>query len=102
MLRRVDTVEVGPDDAGKYCRLIDEELAPIVEAAGATFEGWWRTPEGTAEPLLVQTVVSCQGFDAWNVIRRNLVLDPRWYACAEQLHALSRGGTRRFYRSGDG
>jgi hypothetical protein len=48
----------------------------------------------------VQTVFSCPGFEAWNVIRRNLVLDPRWYACAERLRALGRGGTRRFYRSG--
>jgi hypothetical protein len=29
------------------------------------------------------------------------VLDPRWYACAERLRDLHRGGTRRFYRSGD-
>lgn len=100
MLRRVDTVEVEPDDADEYCRTIDEELAPLVETAGATFEGCWRSPAGTSPAVVVQTVFSCPGFEAWNVIRRNLVLDPRWYACAERLRALGRGGTRRFYRSG--
>lgn len=100
MLRRVDTVEVRSEDADEYCRLVDEHLAPILEAAGATFGGRSHTPEGTGAPVLVQTVVSCDGFEAWNLIRRNLVLDPGWYACAEQLLDLSQGGTRRFFLSG--
>lgn len=99
MLRRVDTVEVDRASADEYCRMVEEVLAPIVEEAGATFDGCWHTVETTPGPVLVQTVLSCSGFEAWNVIRRNLVLDPRWYACAEQLHGLGRGGTRRFYRS---
>lgn len=100
MLRRVDTVEVDADVAGEYRRAIEEELAPLVEEAGATFEGCWSSLDQDASPVLVQTAFSCAGLDDWNVIRRNLVLDPRWYACAERLHGLTRGGTRRFYRSG--
>jgi hypothetical protein len=31
------------------------------------------------------------------VIRKNLVLDPRWYEYAGQVAALRMSGTRRFY-----
>jgi hypothetical protein len=101
VLRRVDTVEVAPDAVDEYCRTIEEELAPVMGQAGATFERCDRTTHGLGEPVWVQSVWSCPDFAAWNVIRRNLVLDPRWYACAERLRDLHRGGTRRFYRSGD-
>jgi hypothetical protein len=101
VLRRVDTVEVDPEAAGEYCRLVEQELAPLVVEAGATFEGCWRGVDGTSATVSVQSVFSCSDLATWNVIRRNLVLDPRWYACAERLHPLGRGGTRRIYRSGD-
>lgn len=102
MLHRVDTVELEAEVVDEYCRVVDDELAPLVEEAGATFEGCRRTTEGLGEPVWVQTVWSCPDFEAWNVIRRNLVLDPRWYACAERLHGMIRGGSRRFYHSADG
>jgi hypothetical protein len=101
VLRRVDTVELDPGAVDEYCRLVEDELAPILGAAGARFEGCWQTTPGLGEPAWVQAVWSCSDFEAWNVIRRNLVLDPRWYACAERLHGLQRGGTRRFYQSGN-
>jgi hypothetical protein len=101
VLRRVDTVELEAVVVDEYCRIVEDEMTPLVEEAGATLEGYWRTTEGLGEPVWVQTVWSCPDFESWNVIRRNLVLDPRWYACAERLHGMTRSGTRRFYLAAD-
>jgi hypothetical protein len=99
VLRRVDIVELEATVVEEYRRIVEGEMASIMEDAGAAFEGCWQTVEGLGEPVWVHTVWSCPGFEAWNVIRRDLVLDPRWYACADRLHDLTRSGTRRFYQS---
>jgi hypothetical protein len=45
----------------------------------------------------VQVVWSFDDHEQWNVVRKNLVLDPRWYEYAGRIAALRTGGTRRFY-----
>ena len=99
MLRRVDTVELDPAHADEYVGMLRAEMVPLMEEAGARFEGTMRSAEGLGEPVWVTTTWGCDDYESWNVIRRNLVLDPRWYACAERLHSLRRSGSRRFYRS---
>ena len=39
----------------------------------------------------------CSDHEEWNKIRRNLVLDSRWYAYAHRAQALRDSGTRRFF-----
>ena len=99
MLYRVDTVELDPANAEEYGHVVEGEMVPLMDEAGAVFEGCLRTARGLGGPVSVQTTWSCAGFEEWNVIRRNLVLDPRWYACAEHLNGLCLGGTRRFYQA---
>jgi hypothetical protein len=93
----VDTVEVDSADATRYVDTVESEMAPLMEEAGATFEHCRSSSAELGEPVTVQTTWSFTGLPAWNAIRRDLVLDPRWYACAEVLAGLRRSGTRRFF-----
>jgi hypothetical protein len=102
MIYLVDTVEVDPADVVTYAAKVESEMAPVMERAGATFEHCRTTEADLGLPVTVQTTWSFADLPAWNVIRRNLVLDPEWYALAEVLADLRRSrpaGTRRFYRT---
>jgi hypothetical protein len=62
------------------------------------FWRWWNTSAADlGENVDVQIVWAFEDHAQWNVIRRNMVLDPRWYDYARQVAALRTGGTRRFY-----
>ncbi len=101
MLSRVDTVEVDEDDVAEYLRILQVEMVPIMEAAGAGSGGILQGVKDLGTPVTVQCVWTCEGFVAWNQIRRNLVLDPDWYACAEKLNRIRGSGLRRFYGAAD-
>ncbi|HAM03266.1 MAG TPA: hypothetical protein DCQ30_13735 [Acidimicrobiaceae bacterium] len=97
MLYLVDTVEVEPAGADAYLAVVETEMAPVMVEAGGTLEHCRRTRGDIGQPVSVQTTWSFADVADWNVVRKNLVLDPRWYACAERLRAMRRSGTRRFY-----
>jgi len=99
MIYLVDTIEVDPADLVRYVGVLEGEMVPLMLRAGATFEHCRTTDPDLGQPVTVQIAWSFADLPAWNVIRRNLVLDPGWYACAEVLAALRRDGTRRFYRT---
>lgn len=98
MLYLVDTVTVKASDAERYLRLVHERVRPSMVEAGASLEHCRRTDGDLGEPVEIQVTWSCADNEAWNVIRRNLVLDPRWYEAAAALAAMRLHGTRRFYR----
>ncbi|MHB8681589.1 MAG: hypothetical protein ACYDA2_05795 [Acidimicrobiales bacterium] len=98
MLYLVDTVTVADADVARYVELVGDRVRPVMTEAGATFEYCRCTDGGLGEPVEVQVAWSCADNAAWNVIRRNLVLDPRWYEATAALEPLRQGGTRRFYR----
>lgn len=97
MLYMVDTVDVEPARAGDYVEALQTEMAPIYERAGATFEQCLSTRGDIGQPVSVLVTWSVPDVAAWNVVRKNLVLDAEWYACAERLRSIRIGGKRRFY-----
>jgi hypothetical protein len=97
MLYMVDTVEVEPKDADAYLAMIHTEMVPVMLEAGGTLEHSRRTAGAIGQPVSVQITWSYADLSSWNTVRKNLVLDPRWYACAEKLRSMRTGGTRRFY-----
>jgi len=97
MLYMVDTVEVEPADADVYLAIVQTEMAPVMLEAGGTLEHARRTAKAIGQPVSVHITWSFADLPSWNTIRKNLVLDPRWYACAERLRSMRTGGTRRFY-----
>jgi len=95
----VDTVAVEPENVSPYLALVESRVKPLMTGAGATFEFCRITAADLGRPVDVEVAWSFTDNTAWNEIRRDLVLDPIYYECAEALRALRMGGTRRFYRA---
>ncbi|HEY7947209.1 MAG TPA: NIPSNAP family protein [Acidimicrobiales bacterium] len=93
----VDTIEVEPGQLAPYLDAVQRLGVPVMTDAGALFVSCATTSAEIGENVHVQVVWSFDDHDHWNLIRKNLVLDPRWYEYAARITALRRGGTRRFY-----
>jgi hypothetical protein len=91
----VDVVQVEEQDAPAYLRALGELAIPVMTAAGASFESCRSTPSGLGVEVDIEVVWRFSDFAHWNLIRKNLVLDPQWYAWAQRAAGLRRGGSRR-------
>lgn len=93
----VDTASVAPAHAMHYAQLIREQLAPVMRDAGAPMIELRTTSDQLGEDVLVQVVWNVEDHAAWNRVRRNFFMDPRWHAVWAEIAPLRRGGTRRFF-----
>ena len=93
----VDTADVQPADADEYLRIVETEAVPLMTEAGAGFVSCWGTSAELGEAVTIKTVWSFADHAEWNVIRKNMVLDPRWYEYSEKIARLRTGGSRRFF-----
>ena len=75
----VDTAQMDPGNAQEYLRLVETEAVPVMTEAGAGFVSCWETSSELGEEVSVKTIWSFADHVEWNVIRKNMVLDPRWY-----------------------
>jgi hypothetical protein len=98
---RVDVAQVAPANVDEYLRVVGELEVPVMTDAGATFVSCWATSKELGEDVDIQVVWSFDDHAAWNAIRKNLVLDPRWYAYGDKLARLRTGGRRRFFHPTD-
>ena len=97
MLHIVDTVEVDAAEVDAYLEAVRNLGVPVMTDAGASLMSCAASPPDIGDPVCVQVVWGVDGFERWNEVRRDLVLDPRWYAYAARISTLRHGGTRRFY-----
>jgi hypothetical protein len=93
----VDTAHVEPADADEYLRIVETECVPVMTDAGAGFVSCWSTSGELGEEVSIKTIWSFADHVEWNEIRKNMVLDPRWYGYSEKIDRLRTGGTRRFF-----
>ncbi len=93
----VDTIEVEPRNLPSYLEAVEHLGVPVMTDAGASLVSCATTSADFAENVDVLTVWAFDDHAQWNVIRKNLVLDPRWYEYARVVAGLRTGGTRRFY-----
>lgn len=93
----VDTIEVEPHFLEPYLEAVEQLGVPVMTDAGATLVSCARTSTEFEQTVAVQTVWLFDDHVHWNVIRKNLVLDPRWYDYSDRVARLRSGGTRRFY-----
>jgi hypothetical protein len=93
----VDTASVAPADTMHYAQLVRDRLGPVMRDAGAPMVALRTTSDELGEDVLVQVVWSVADHAAWNQVRRNFFMDPRWHAAWAEAAPLRRGGTRRFY-----
>ncbi len=97
----VDTIEVEPRFLAPYLDAVERLGVPVMTAAGASFVSCAATSADLGQNVDVQIVWGFEDHEHWNVIRRNMVLDPRWYVYADTVAGLRAGGTRRFYYRAD-
>jgi hypothetical protein len=93
----VDTIVVEPARLDSYLDAVEHLGIPVMTNAGATFVSCATTSGALGENVDVQIVWSFTDHAHWNVIRKNMVLDRRWYAYAGRIAELRAGGTRRFF-----
>lgn len=93
----VDTIEVAPESVASYLVAVERLGVPVMTEAGASFVSCATTAGDLGENVDIQIVWAFDDHDQWNVIRKNMVLDPRWYVYAGQIAALRMSGTRRIY-----
>jgi hypothetical protein len=93
----VDTVQLSPANAAEYLRIVETEGVPVMTDAGAGFVSCWATSGELGEEVSIKTIWSFTDHVEWNLIRRNMVLDPRWYEFSVKIARLRTGGTRRFF-----
>jgi hypothetical protein len=96
----VDRHEVAADDVEEFVAVVRGQGVPLMEAAGATFVLCEAAPD-LGDAVDVLSMWSFADFVEWNMIRRNLMFDPRYGAYAAALARLRRGGTRHFYPGDD-
>ena len=101
MVYMVDTVEVDAQDADEYLRIVETAGVPVMKEAGARFVSCWSTSKELGEPVNIKTIWAFDDHVEWNEIRKNMVLDPRWFGFSDQISKLWTGGTRRFYYPAD-
>ena len=102
MMYLVDTVSVEPVKLGAYLETLQLQALPLYTSAGAALEYCRTTATDLGELVEVEVAWSFADNAPWNDIRRTLVLDPRYYQCAQALAALRTGGSRRFQRAAVG
>jgi NIPSNAP len=93
----IDTIEVEPRSLAHYLDVVHQLGVPVMTDAGATFVSCATTAADFGENVDIQIVWAFSDHAQWNVIRRNMVLDPRWYEYAGRVATLRKAGTRRFY-----
>jgi hypothetical protein len=96
----VDTIEVEPEVVARYLETVAHLGVPVMTDAGARFVSCATTTADIGEVVDVQIVWAFDDHAQWNEIRKNMVLDSRWYEYSAKVAALRTGGTRRvFYRA---
>ena len=93
----IDTVEVEPRFLAPYLEVVEHLGVPVMTDAGASFISCATTPADIGENVDIQIVWAFEDHAQWNVIRKNMVLDPRWYQYSKRIAALRTGGSRRFF-----
>jgi hypothetical protein len=93
----VDTLATLPEGVASLRGLTTSLASEMMRDAGARLMSSVEVDHAVTPTL--EITWSCESYAAWNVIRRNLVLDPRFYRYERRLRPLLVGGTRRFHPS---
>jgi hypothetical protein len=93
----VDTLAVTPANQMPLLKLLKEEGVPVMQRAGLELVGCWTTSPELGEDVWVQVTWKVADHSAFNLIRKEFVTDPKWWAYAEKASQLWHGGTRRFF-----
>jgi NIPSNAP len=93
----VDTLEVTPSNRLALLALLHNEGIPILKKAGLELAGFLSTSSALGEDVLIQVTWKAADHEAFNLIRKEFVTDPRWWTYSAALSQLRLRGTRRFF-----
>ena len=93
----VDTLVVPPASRTELLDLLKAEWIPVMRDAGMELLSCYSTLDNLGEDVLIQVTWRVADHSAFNLIRKNFVLDPRWHSYSAKAKKLRTGGTRRFF-----
>lgn len=92
----VDTSIVPRERHEEFLSLVRDKIVPVMADAGAELLSVLATSPDIGEDVQVQVTWRVADHSAWNVVRRNFFLDPRWHEASAASAAIRVGGQRRF------
>jgi hypothetical protein len=96
-IHMVDTLQVSPADEHALLLLLRSDGIPVMRDAGLELVSLLCTASDMDEDVLIQVTWRAEDHKSFNVIRKNIVTDPRWADYSAKASALWTGGTRRFF-----
>jgi hypothetical protein len=92
----VDSSIVPLESHERFLALVHEEIVPVMTQAGAELVSVLASSPDLGEDVLVQVTWRVADHSAWNVVRKNFFMDPRWHTASAASAGLRSGGQRRF------
>lgn len=92
----VDTSIVPRQDHARLLALVREEIVPVMTEAGAELLSLLASSPDIGEDVQIQVTWKVADHSAWNVVRKNIFLNPRWHDASAAAAKLRTGGQRRF------
>jgi hypothetical protein len=92
----VDTSIVPCESHERFLALVHDEIVPAMTCAGAELLSVLASSPDIGEDVQVQVTWKVADHSAWNVVRRNFFMDPRWHEASAKAVGLRIGGQRRF------
>ncbi|MEZ5735439.1 MAG: NIPSNAP family protein [Novosphingobium sp.] len=92
----VDTSIIPRELHDRFLTLVRDEIVPAMTEAGAECLSVLASSPDIGEDVQVQVTWKVANHSAWNVVRKNFFLDPRWHAASEASAGMRVSGQRRF------
>jgi hypothetical protein len=80
----------------RFMALVHEEIVPVMTESGAELVSVLASSPDIGEDVQVQVTWKVADHSAWNVVRKNFFMNPRWHAASAASASMRRGGQRRF------
>ena len=97
MIYLVDDIIVAPEDTEKYLELLQTVYLPDASRRDLELVACWHTPTDIGEDVNILIIWALRDWKHWDQVRHDSVMDLSMWAWVDQIKALRKGGTRRFF-----
>ena len=97
MIYLVDDIIVAPENTEKYLELFQTDYLPGARKRDLELVACWHTPTDIGEDVTILIIWALRDWKHWDQVRHDSVMDLSMWAWVDQIKALRKGGTRRFF-----
>lgn len=97
MIYLLERAQLEDESAAAYLDAVQRLFRPRAEAAGLELVACWHTPLAIGQGVEVSVICRFADWDAWNEIRRRMVLDRELIPWQDERRRLARSAQRRFF-----